>query len=377
MNSEILENILDKMKYILFYFYCALLFVLPISKAMVEIIAVVIIVLGCALCLIDYMSHRSLSYFKSKEEKQFVLLLGLYMVACTVPLFWSYDWELTLKAIFSKQLKGVLLCLFMMLCGTPIKKKSNYLIASVIGVSIVISTDALWQLVTGTDLLRHRVVVKSEITATFHNPNLLAAWCLLIYSFLGFCFFQYRKYVWGGVCFLALIPFFYMTNCRAAWVTFFIMTILGVLCSKSKRKWLFLSLFVLLCIVAIIIMQKIFLNLDGLESVRHRMALWKKGVLMARGNWFLGSGLNTYRSLAKEYVYEWMPKKTQLHYAHNSYLQMLVEIGIAGLLSFCMLLGYYFKVMTLYIVKHKDTGMLCLLLGMSAFLLHYNNCYYA
>jgi len=364
---------LEKAKEILFYCYCTLLLMLPMSKALVEILSVVIVVLGFIVFLVDLKAKGRLPFFEDSEGRRLLFLLALYCISVAVTLLWTSDFSLSLKAFFVKVLKGILLFAFLPFCRESLQKKNGLLFWVITTSAILLSLDAGWQVISGSDFLRGRVMHKSEVTASFHNPNLLAAWCLITFSMLGYNFFsstkRFHKSV--SVCsFVVLLPFFAMTNCRAAWIAFFIVSVIFVFALRDKYKWLYVLLVFICGVIAYIVMQKYFANLLGLESTRHRLALWKKAVYLASEVDFIGSGLNTYALFTRTHIFDWMPEVAQFHYPHNSYLQMFVEVGIAGVLSFFAFIGYFIRLILKNLSKKNDLSLLCLFLGLVAFLLH-------
>lgn len=99
-----------------------------------------------------------------------------------------------------------------------------------------------------------------------------------------------------------------------------------------------------------------------------RTEYWREAIHMIRDYPIFGVGLNTYSVAGKGYKITWGG------YPHNCYLQMAVETGILGLLSFLWLLGVIFNKSFRNLGSVKDPFLTLLLLGsligLGGFLVH-------
>jgi len=99
-----------------------------------------------------------------------------------------------------------------------------------------------------------------------------------------------------------------------------------------------------------------------------RTEYWREAIHMIRDYPVFGIGLNTYSVVGKGYKITWGG------YPHNCYLQMAVETGILGLLSFLWLLGVIFNKSFRNLGSVKDPFLSLLLLGsligLAGFLVH-------
>ncbi len=69
---------------------------------------------------------------------------------------------------------------------------------------------------------------------------------------------------------------------------------------------------------------------DG-EASDSRYVLWNAGILMFQENWLTGVGVGNFKALAPSYQ---EPGRTVQAIAHNTYIQLLAELGIFGFLAF-------------------------------------------
>lgn len=99
-----------------------------------------------------------------------------------------------------------------------------------------------------------------------------------------------------------------------------------------------------------------------------RMRYWEEALNMIRERPVFGVGLNTYSIVGRGYKINWGG------YPHNCYLQMAVEIGIVGLLSFLWIVLTIFRKSLKVLNTMRDHFLRFLLLGVLAgyggFLVH-------
>jgi len=69
-----------------------------------------------------------------------------------------------------------------------------------------------------------------------------------------------------------------------------------------------------------------------------RFIIWRESLNMIKGDPFLGKGLGTYMDYSKKDIIN----DSGSHYAHNCYLQIWAESGIAALIAFLALVGFVF-----------------------------------
>lgn len=110
------------------------------------------------------------------------------------------------------------------------------------------------------------------------------------------------------------------------------------------------------------------LELFSLFGGSGRSGYWREAVHMIKDYPVFGVGLNTYSVVGRGYKITWGG------YPHNCYLQMAVETGILGLLSFLWLLGvlFYKSFRNLRFMKDQSLAILLLgsLIGLGGFLVH-------
>ncbi len=99
--------------------------------------------------------------------------------------------------------------------------------------------------------------------------------------------------------------------------------------------------------------EKIFLkDWSGLV----RKSIWRETIPMIHNNWILGAGFSGYQEKMKSYHKDTFLEIYQ--YPHNIVLNFLSEMGIAGLVAFELLVGWYFCVLAriLFILRKIPKG---------------------
>ena len=103
-----------------------------------------------------------------------------------------------------------------------------------------------------------------------------------------------------------------------------------------------------------------------------RVELWKESLRMICARPWLGSGVNTYARV--EPLYKNKSSHTDFQYAHNGYLQIAAETGLAGLASFLAAVTYFLWVSLRAFLDCKLPFLrisgLALVFGVFSFLIH-------
>jgi len=205
-----------------------------------------------------------------------------------------------------------------------------------------------------------------RVFSPFVTPNSLAGYLIMIFPLVlllkkngafGFEILQYATL-------LILTITLFLTKSLGAIICLVLILCYYIELNKSTTKKLRLILFITLLLVIVFIL---FLRIHSQEphispilSAERRLAYWKASLQLIKTAFFTGVGLGNFN----------MP---QSRYSHNSYLQILAETGILGLLSFLWLilssLKKAFKNFKFSVNKEKQF-ILALLLANISFLSH-------
>jgi len=94
-----------------------------------------------------------------------------------------------------------------------------------------------------------------------------------------------------------------------------------------------------------------------------RFPLWKNALALVKEFPVLGSGLGTFNDVFLRYRPTEMPQDRQAVHAHNDYLELLIEMGIPGLLIALWAIFRFFRYVLRGYFEHGDPVLVSLTLG--------------
>jgi O-antigen ligase len=210
----------------------------------------------------------------------------------------------------------------------------------------------------------------------FFNRNNFAGYIVMIIPMaLGYALDDAplsRRIVYGvavGIMSLSL----FLTYSRGGVLVFAVAILFFLLLSLSKdylrQKSRINFLWIIVVFCAIILFTEAKSALVRLSTLFHKetfMVLghgypWKDGLIIWRDFPFFGTGLGTFADISS--MYKTFPTQILFTYAHNDYLQLLLETGLAGFLVmtwfFCV---YIITVLRMWFKRH-DTYCICIVSG--------------
>lgn len=370
---------------------CIMIFVLPFSKSMVEVSFVIALISWALKRILSRKPDTSPTSLFKPVSTPLNLPLYLFALLGYLSMVTSISIFLSLEGLFFKMLEGVLIY-FIAAETINDRKKLNLVLVFMASSILLTCVDGIFQYVTGRDFIRNYHPIYNRIQASFGDPNSLGGWLAVMFPLI-LCFgITKRKHfsgkiarflIWVLICMAAFC--LTMTYSRGAGVgTALALFFLGVL---KKNKFLIVAIPVVVAVSFVIsvpvkerllmiwpftvpsdIKGRLFLTATSMEL--SRVNLWREALSIMKDFPIFGCGLNTYSVVAPGY-------KTSLgggYYAHNSYLQMAAEMGVAGLAAFIWMLIRLFKASLKSIKAAKDGFYSDLLTGLSAgmlaFLVH-------
>lgn len=327
-------------------FAFSVIFFLPFSKSLLELSSSLLIVTW----MVFKLRAAQSSVLVSRRVHPFspfpFLALYLFFVACSV-LTSNYRW-LSFYTFFSKTLEYALIFGIFFDLAWQSRDFVKKAIATFSVSSSLAVFNGFWQLALGHDLIRNRAGVFEisssgfvRLTSSFSSPNGFSAYLELLAPLtvaVTFYLFSKKKIAWGAGCAflsISMIVCLASTFTRGFWVGLILsLLILGML--HPKKSWLLAGLIVgaviLLLprnedILSAIKLHQI-LNSDRIHWIQEASQIFSE-------NPWLGTGLNTYARIAPQYK----SFDTGGVYPHNSYFQLLAEIGFLGFSSFILFIG--------------------------------------
>lgn len=203
-------------------------------------------------------------------------------------------------------------------------------------------------------IIQYSWIGEERAKGTFFNPNFFAAYevvtvllslCLLTWT-------KWEKHGWKKRCLLgsalgiSLIGLV-MAQSRGAFIAFLVALLFVGFC-RSRKLALLLPLAVVICVIALPnpMKQRAVSVSDHDPYAYTRLEIWKNSLHRIQDHPF-GTGLGTYKYLS--FKYRFPTEGTIVRYekraesAHNEYLQMAVELGIAGLALFLCGIGVWIR----------------------------------
>ena len=402
------------------YSLCALIFVLPFSIALLSTFAVLAILFyflkKTNRIALDWPSGASRLnslakfHFIRKGLAPSENFLNVPLLFLTLAIFISVILSqypgLSLYAFLCKFLKGVFLY-FCFIEAFRDQRRICLFLKFFLGTSFVVALSGVTQHFIGVDFIKgnfigttENIVLAKRISSSFSGPNAFGAYLLpvigLVANFLYTAIARYTSrptssaagpsgeadlVLAGFMAFLLvlLLACLCWTYSRSSWIGY--LAVLFVMGLIDLRKWWF---------SVVLFLVFIFVFLPSLSDARNlalvndnsgkakiksenlvynvepdfgdvgsgRYGFWKKAISIIRSSPVWGTGLNTYTRIIKR-----DPNRETWWYAHNCYLQLAAETGLAGLACFLWMLFILFRQGLNYCKKIKESWPLSFLQG--------------
>lgn len=198
--------------------------------------------------------------------------------------------------------------------------------------------------------------ISTRVYATFDNPNVLGQYFIitipLIFSMFVIETKPWQKTVWGFLLASAVLCLLY-TWSRGAWVG--VMLGIVVFLLLRDRRWIALGILGLVMLPFVLpasIMNRL-LSIGNLgdSSTAYRVSVWIASARMALDFWQLGVGYGSDAFRSVYSIYALNGANFALH-AHNFYIQLVVDVGIVGLISYLLIVTSALRDLT-FIKKDK------------------------
>ena len=342
-----------------------------------------------------------------------------------ISVFVSRHPMLSIEGFFGKVLQSAFLYFNFIECINSKKRLRKFLIVLLMSATLI-CINGLYQHFTGKDFIYGHLAGSGRISSSFRAHNDFAAYLIVIIPiFLSLSvlsaangikrfsgdypgkyifppFFSGKWKVLIFVIFILSLICLGLTFSRGAWIA---LACAMIIFSLTKKKYVIINGLILFIffsffypqltrnraggLVADPVPRPGFIRVNTLATKERpniieifketleanrllggsgRIGYWREAVHMIRDYPAFGVGLNTYSVVGKGYKITWGG------YPHNCYLQMAVETGILGLLSFLWVAGvlFYRSIRNLAHMRDPLLAMLLLgsLIGLGGFLVH-------
>ena len=209
--------------------------------------------------------------------------------------------------------------------------------------------------------------IEGRATSLFENPNYLGAYLAMIIPFAVYQTIVGRnkkERLLGFISCLLMLLCAIFTWSRSAWLAILIgLLVLFIIYTKKTMRLIYSAIFII-PFLPFVLPQNIvtrFMSIGDMadSSTMYRVYTWKGSLGMVKDYFWGGIGYGT-EAFAKLYpAYAYAGIETTPH-SHSLYLQILIGMGIGGLLIFAVLMFFYFQKSLEYIKKpsNKDSFLI-------------------
>lgn len=192
--------------------------------------------------------------------------------------------------------------------------------------------------------------IKLRVVSLFENPNVLAAFTVMIFPFAIALLLLSKKRNEKNLMLLvcaAMLLCTVLTWSRGAWIALIGASLIFYVFYSRKTFRFFGSLLIIIPILPIILPSTVlnrFISVTNLfdSSISYRMYTWLGTLEMIGDYWFsgIGFGNEAFQSIYPFYSYSGM--ETAAH-SHSLFLQILVGTGVCGLIVFLAVIFFNFQ----------------------------------
>jgi len=192
--------------------------------------------------------------------------------------------------------------------------------------------------------------IRGRVVSTFENPNVLAEYLIMILP-LMIAIFLFSKKINQKLLFLMMTGAsglcLIFTWSRGAWLGFLIGMLLFLLIYHRKSMLLLLGGLISLPLLPVVLPPNIierFLSIGNIKdtSTSYRVNIWRAVVEMIKDNFSSGIGIGEGAFTVVYPKYSLAGIESAPH-SHNLFLQIIVEIGIFGLIIFLAAMIIYMQ----------------------------------
>ncbi len=377
-------------------FLCLMALMLPYSMAVIE--------WAFGLTLVTFVAKRIYVRVKYPDRKWLTIFkpranplnwpVAAFLLACFISVFMSDRFADSFESFFTKTAEPIVL-FFLFLEAFRTVKQVRVLLAVILMTSVVTGMDAIIQFyVTGEDLFLSRPLSRGpRATAGFNAPNGLGAYMVMTIPVIAGL---WATRPWSSAAGRTVISLglgclgaaLILSFSRGAWLSLIVgsvlVTVFYMIIRKATRRQIIA--FVAGSALLVGLLGSYYMaNKNKFSSLNRsvlnwRLEVWADTMAMIGQRPVFGYGINTYMRQFQYYRYDRLNvpkyKQHQSTYAHNCYLQIAMESGLAGLAAFLwILIAYYrfvFNGMRNVIQERHEVAVTAtgLLAGITAFLIH-------
>ena len=311
--------------------------------------------IGVGAVLLVWIFKKATLREKFSMQSPLAILSGVFFLAYAASLIHSEYLGTSVSALLFKYGKYLLL-MFAVADGVREKRVAIKMVWVLCLTATVICWDGFYQFFSGRDLLLFRDVGRLDVyvgakafhafrvTATFPAANTFASYLApLLMLGLALSFF-YGSKTWKvfwvkGLCLGSMVLGLLLTFSRGGLIACVGAVLVLASLLKKKSLWIIPILFLVVFVSAKNLYGSRAARANAIDSTMEaRLLMLEDATRMFRSHPWTGIGLNTYYNAHEKDHSLLIPPS----YAHNSYIQMIAEVGIVGFMSFMALMICWF-----------------------------------
>lgn len=249
------------------------------------------------------------------------------------------------------------------------EKSLSVLIEIILVGTTIIALYGLWQVATDsirfdpslTDLDSNEGM-PGRVYSTFFNPNNFAELLIMMLPFYVAIVLNSKSIVKKSVYFALMLPtlaVLFYTGSRSGWIGFMVSVIvMTFFVNKRLLPLVAAAGFIAVPFLPVHVIKRIQTIGQAFEdsSVQYRLKIWQTVIPMLKDYYITGTGLGTNVFMDVTSKYHQYTVKTPPH-THILYLQIWVEVGLSGIISFLWFIARTFKLSVLSIYQNSSKAL--------------------
>lgn len=286
------------------------------------------------------------------------LPLAIFFLLTCVSILHSVSIKDTLRGGILRLLEYILV-LYAVYYSVQDKKHLSRIILSFCAGIILTCANEFWQVYSGKDFIRGTDVILNigllRATSSFGDANTLGIYLsALVPAVLGGAFFYHKGLKRVSLVIVSILGVLgiALTYSRPTLLAIYVVLWFFAIARKNKKLIIFLAVFTVLAPLMLPLSVKKWAKEVDYNPLRFmcnddRVTIYKRSIEMIKDHPVIGFGANTYMKDYKGYKYT-VPAYRGVEtidyiYAHNNFLHMAVEVGLAGLAVFLWFIFAVFK----------------------------------
>lgn len=272
------------------------------------------------------------------------------------------------------------------------KKQLNIMVVIFVTIGLIISLYGIYQYLFTGGFASYLYIdkqifedISARITGTFDNPNVMGEYLLFVIP-LAMTYFLNKKGWVKKIISLVIVGIMVvslaLTYSRGCYLG--LIALVGIFLLLINLKSIILFLIGILTVPFVlpssIIKRFASIGNTGDSSTSYRISIWKGAMDMIKDYWYrpIGQGAKAFNSIYPFYSYGGVGAE----HTHNLFLQIIIETGILGLITFIGILFKFYQTLCcgLKVSKDKEISiyLVAFISGMTGFLIQslFDNTWY-